>query len=317
MDHKKGDSSTMQDPTGGNSAEESVRRCYSTWGETYFDEYYGEAAPYPPVHRDVIDRLLTDHGSVRILDVGCGPASMLRGLARPNRKLYGFDLTPEMVAEGKRVFSTMGCSPDRLWRGSALDAEAYRCPDEPQADPFDACICVGVWPHLTDEQERVVLGRMRDAVRPGGLVIVEARNRLFSLFTVNRYSYDFLLEDLIRPEELCGADAPFSERLDQALDLLKKQFRMDLPPIRKGKADEPGYDEILSRTHNPLLLKTRMEREGFGEVRTLFYHYHALPPLMAEALGEAYREMSLKREDPEDWRGLFMASAFMVAGIRA
>jgi len=38
----------------------------------------------------------------RLLDAGCGPASMLRHLVRPERQVYGFDLTPEMVTEAQR-----------------------------------------------------------------------------------------------------------------------------------------------------------------------------------------------------------------------
>ena len=36
----------------------SVARCYSTWGETYYRDYYGVDAPYPPVHRDLIVSLV-------------------------------------------------------------------------------------------------------------------------------------------------------------------------------------------------------------------------------------------------------------------
>ena len=39
-----------------------------------------------------------------------------------------------------------------------------------------------------------MLANLRDAVRPGGLVAVEARNQLFALFTLNRYSRDLFRE---------------------------------------------------------------------------------------------------------------------------
>lgn len=91
---------------------------------------------------------------------------------------------------------------------------------------------------------------------------------------------------------------------------------MDLPPVRTGKGGEPGYDEVVSRTHNPFVLRRQIEAAGFEDVRVLFYHYHALPPMFEATMPAFFREMSLAIEDPEDWRGHFMASAFIVAARR-
>jgi len=75
---------------------------------------------------------------------------------------------------------------------------------------------------------------------------------------------------------------------------------------------------VLSRTHNPLVLKEQFEAAGFRDVHLYFYHFHALPPLYGEQAAEFFRAESLTMEqDPEDWRGYFMASAFLLAGKRA
>jgi hypothetical protein len=92
---------------------------------------------------------------------------------------------------------------------------------------------------------------------------------------------------------------------------------MDLPPIRTGKEGEPGYDQVLSRTHNPLLLSQQFANTGFKNVRTLFYHFHCLPPMLQSRFPDFFRAESLAQENPEDWRGYFMASAFLIAGERA
>jgi SAM-dependent methyltransferase len=270
--------------------EQRVKDCYSTWGETYYDEYYGEDAPYPPVHRDLLIHLLRVAGARRILDAGAGPASFLRDLDADEFERAGFDLTPEMVAEANRVLGGRG----EVWEGSVLDRVAYR------GGPYDAAVCVGVLPHVPPEADAAVLANLRDAVRPGGLVVVEARNELFALFTLNRYTFDFFRESLL-------PDVP-AERLEP----LKELLRMDLPPIRSGKADEPGYDEVLSRTHNPFVLRTQAENAGLQDVRTLFYHYHDVPPMLGPSI-----ERSVALEDPEDWRGHFLASAFLVTGRKA
>jgi 2-polyprenyl-3-methyl-5-hydroxy-6-metoxy-1,4-benzoquinol methylase len=305
----------MSDFSKRGEAEAAIKACYSTWAADYHDNYYTGKAPYPPVHRDIVRRVLVQSGARTLLDAGCGPASMLRDLADLGIQLYGFDLTPEMVEEARRVMAPLGMPAERIWEGSVVDRVAFRArPGGPEA--FDAAICIGVLPHVPEELDDTVIGNLRDAVRPGGLVAIEARNQLFALFTLNRYSYRFVVDELIRRQELersGAADAP----LERIFSQLAERFRMDLPPVRGGKVGEPGYDEVLSRTHNPLVLKDAFAGAGFRDVQLLFYHYHCLPPMFEAALPDLFRERSLAMEDPSDWRGHFMASAFIVVGKRA
>ena len=53
-----------------------------------------------------------------------------------------------------------------------------------------------------------------------------------------------------------------SARIGNSRKQLDPFFRMDLPPVRKGKADAPGYDEILSRFHNPLEMPELFKAAG-------------------------------------------------------
>jgi SAM-dependent methyltransferase len=199
-----------------------------------------------------------------------------------------------MVAEARRVLGDRAA----VWQGSVLDPTAFRAPRAP-ANGYDAAVCVGVLPHVPEDADAVVLANLHDAVRPGGTVVVEARNQLFALFTLNRATYELFRDVLI------------SGRAEADLAPLRERFRMDLPPVRGGKRDEPGYDEVLSRTHNPFELRAQMEAAGFRDVRVLFYHFHDVPPQLGPSL-----EASRALEDPDDWRGHFMASAFLLTGTR-
>jgi 2-polyprenyl-3-methyl-5-hydroxy-6-metoxy-1,4-benzoquinol methylase len=299
-----------------NTAEAAVKLCYSTWAESYFADYYENAGAYPPVHQKIVHDLVAASGARTLLDAGCGPASMLRSLGDLGATLYGFDLTQEMVVEARKVMASHGVPPAHLWQGSIADPTAFRPPAGSPAE-FDAAICIGVLPHIPAALDEQVMVNLREAVRPGGLVAIEARNQLFALFTLNRYSHDFFLNELVGRDALrqrAGADAGL---LDRAFDELAARFRTDLPPLRKGSAGEPGYDEVLSRTHNPLVLRDRFAAAGFSDVRLLFYHYHCLPPMLEAEVPHFFRTESVAMEDPSDWRGHFMASAFILAGRRA
>jgi SAM-dependent methyltransferase len=298
--------------------EASVRSCYSTWSTSYYRDYYGPDAPYPPVHAELLRRLILESGARTVLDAGCGPASFLRHLAGDHLELFGFDLTSEMVDEGRRVFVELGLDPERVWQGSVLEPAAYHGPrGRERTEPFDAAVCVGVMPHIPPEHDGAVFANLRGALRPGGLAVVEARNQLFSLFTLNRPSYEFIRDELVRADSLVARAGEAGPEIISAMQAMQSQFRMDLPPIRRGKADEPGYDEVVSRTHNPLTVRAQFAAAGFQDVRVLFYHFHAVPPALAEGFPEFFLRESLAMEHPEDWRGHFMASAFLLAGRRA
>lgn len=295
-------------------AEASVRNCYSTWGQTYYEEYYGPDAPYPPVHLDLVKSLLKRFGARRILDAGCGPASMMRHLGS-DLALYGFDLTPQMVAEAQRVLVAQGVPESHIWEGSVLDRAAYVAPDG--LAEFDSIVCCGVLPHIPPSHDATVIENIKHGLRPGGYAVVEARNELFSLFTLNRYSHQFFMKSLIPTGALSAKAGKEQGKLNQALEQVEGMFRIDLPPLRKGKASEPGYDEVLSRTHNPLLLRQQFEETGFEDVRLFFYHFHSLPPMVGGLVPRLFRETSLDMErNPQDWRGMFMASAFFIVAKR-
>jgi 2-polyprenyl-3-methyl-5-hydroxy-6-metoxy-1,4-benzoquinol methylase len=296
--------------------ETAVKRCYSTWGDSYYEDYYGSSAPYPPVHLPLITEIVDKASPKRLLDAGCGPASMLRHMVRPERQVYGFDLTPEMIGEAQKVMSTLNVPKHHIWQGSITDSKAFDCPGA-RAENYDLILSFGVLPHLQEGDEIQVIRNLYDSLKPGGTAVVEARNELFSLFTLNRYSKEFFLNRLIDAPNLIARSNSEASGLEEAILQLDKMFRTDLPAIRIGKQGEPGYDEVVSRLHNPLVLGKQFVEAGFTQLRTLFYHYHCLPPMVSDKVPQLFRRESLTMEaDPEDWRGHFMASAFVVVATR-
>ena len=93
-----------------------------------------------------------------------------------------------------------GVDPRHIWEGSVASPESFQIQGGP--DRFDAAICVGVLPHIPEELDLKVIENLQNAVKKGGLVVIEARNQLFSLFTLNRYSHEFIVEGLIRFSDL-------------------------------------------------------------------------------------------------------------------
>jgi len=167
-------------------------------------------------------------------------------------------------------------------------------------------MAMGVMPHVRNDEQTLL--NIRTMLRPGGLAFIEFRNKLFSLFTFNRYTYEFIMDDL-----LTGVSQDVRATVG---DFLRTKLEMEKPPVRAVHPDDEGtvgYDAILSKFHNPFEVTDMFDRLGFDDIELLWYHYHPAMPYLADENPQAFRDAALGLEhETSGWRGLFLCSAFVV-----
>lgn len=100
---------------------------------------------------------------------------------------------------------------------------------------FDAVIAAGVLPHIAND--RLAIKDKAMLIRDGSRLFVEFRNRLFSLFTFNFYTNEFIIDDL-----LSGVPADVKSRVTQEVD---KRFVVNLPPTLASDGNSPGMRRHL------------------------------------------------------------------------
>ena len=90
---------TTHQSLSGSTDEEFLQRMVKTYGErfgedfwAFFREHVAPSLPLRPV----------------MIDLGCGPGLLLRDLGEryPQATLYGYDVTPAMIAHGQQLAST-------------------------------------------------------------------------------------------------------------------------------------------------------------------------------------------------------------------
>ena len=219
-------------------------------------------------------------------------------------EVSGLDISDMMVERSKARMVEIGQDPGRIIWGDIEDPTSYG--ELLRDGQYDALLAMGVTPHVRNDRQTLI--NMRTMVKPGGHVFIEFRNKLFSLFTFNRNTYEFIMDDL-----LAGVSESVRALVDENL---RARLAMDQPPIRDTHYDDAskvGYDAILSKFHNPFLVTEEFDSLGFEDVQLLWYHYHPAMPYLAEKDPMAFREEALRLEhDPQGWRGLFLCSAFVV-----
>ncbi len=243
----------------------------------------------------------------RIIEVGVGEGTPLVTLARAGINVCGFDISEEMVKKSKQRLIENGLDPDKIFWGDIQDPNSYiHAVKEGQ---FDGIMAMGVMPHV--ENDDMVLENISTLVKPGGTVFIEFRNKLFSLFTQNRHTKDFILDDL-----LSGVNEKLKELVSQDLD---ERLRTDMPKIRRAEndSDSPGYDEILAKFHNPFEMDDFFTRHKFKDIKLRWYHYHPAMPYLEKMAPELFREEALRLEhEPSNWKGYFLCSAFVVEAVK-
>jgi 2-polyprenyl-3-methyl-5-hydroxy-6-metoxy-1,4-benzoquinol methylase len=292
----------------------AVSKHYDAVAADYQKQYESDhlldlSRPYPANYfrlQLLIDSF-TSKGIKRVIEVGVGEGTPLSTLGKSGIEVWGFDISSAMVDASRERMRECGMNPDHIFWGDIQDSTTYA--PAFKSGLFDGLMAMGVMPHVADDD--LVLDNMAALVRPGGSVFIEFRNSLFSLFTFNRYTADFILNDL-----LAGVSSTVKTAVAKDLE---SRLRMDMPPVRTkvDGSDAPGYDAILSRFHNPFEVPALFARHGFEQMKLLWYHYHPAMPYLEASMPALFREeaIGLERES-SGWRGLFLCSAFVVEAVK-
>lgn len=296
------------------SIAEPVRAHYDAVSSTYHRQYERDglhdlSREYPANYfrLQLLLNTFVSTGVKRVIEVGVGEGTPLATLGNAGFDIWGFDLSPAMVQLSQDRMRENDMDPDHIFQGDIQDPVTYAAAFK--HGRFDALMAMGVMPHI--ENDDMVLENMATLVRPGGRVFIEFRNSLFSLFTFNRHTADFILDDLLRNVSPALKDAVAKD--------LKPRLRMDAPSPRVSiqGSEAPGYDAITSRFHNPFEALELFRRHRFEDMKLLWYHYHPAMPYLASADPGLFREEAIRLEhECSGWRGLFLCSAFVVEAVK-
>jgi 2-polyprenyl-3-methyl-5-hydroxy-6-metoxy-1,4-benzoquinol methylase len=247
---------------------------------------------------------VTALGLGSIYELGIGDGSPLAAMGELGLRVAGSDLSEGMLTVARAQFEAKGLDPTLLTWGDIQDRSTLE--SAIATGPYDGVMALGVLPHVRDEG--VVVDNMAAFIGSGGTMFLQFRNSMLSLYSFNRLTLEFILDELLVDVPAAVKDAVAAE--------LEPRLAMDKPPKKVGTPDAPGYDEILAKFHNPFGLSELVESRGFHGLRFHWYNYHVSPPMLAGSLGTAFREAGMALEPSTDWRGMFLCSAGVIEATK-
>lgn len=289
----------------------TVASHYDGSASSYADQYdpdklwTNEEYPANFFRLQLVKRLLAAAGSKSVYELGCGDATPLVRIAAEGLRVAGNDVSPEMVRFARSNLEAAGLDAGLVTLLDVQNPDAMRAEQEMRGS-FDSVIAMGVIPHVTDDHAFITA--MDGFLRTGGQLLLQFRNSLFSMFTFNRLTKEFVLDEL-----LVGVPGPIKDVVAADLDA---RLAVDKPPLRTRPTGD-GYDEILSRFHNPFELAEIVRAHGYSDIRFHWYNYHPAYPMLAGQIDpKAYRQAQMDLEGDTSWRGMFLCSAGVIEATK-
>jgi 2-polyprenyl-3-methyl-5-hydroxy-6-metoxy-1,4-benzoquinol methylase len=278
-----------------------------TYSEQYDERAILTAKDYPANYFRLqrVKERVAALGLTSMYELGIGDGSPLAALGEMGLRVAGSDFSEGMLAVARAQFTAKGLDPSALTWGDIQDRATLE--GAIATGPYDGVMALGVLPHVRDEG--AVIDNMAAFIGPGGTMFLQFRNSMLSLYSFNRLTMEFILDELI-------VDAP-DEIKELVRANLEPRLAMDKPPKREWDAGGPAYDEILAKFHNPFELADLVRAHGFTDVRFHWYNYHVTPPMLSGAAGHAFRTAGVAMEPRDDWRGMFLCSAGVIEATKA
>lgn len=277
---------------------------YDSIAGTYDERGYSlTGRDYPANHfrLEMAKELLARLPKGRLLDAGCGTGLLLAYAVAEGFDCVGSDFSAGMLNKARR-----NLGPELAERVPLIQTPLHEL-GQLDDGSFDIVMCLGVFPYIPEDVEGESYATLRRLLRPGGTFVTAHQNELFDLFTFNKYTLRFFERNVYPLLEERGALTPLAELKDALRALITHPDE----PVNTD-AGRSGRDIIFTRPENPLTYGDKLASFGFREKETLYYHFHAAPPLIrnaSPALLDASKQLELV--EARSWQGMFIASSFV------
>jgi 2-polyprenyl-3-methyl-5-hydroxy-6-metoxy-1,4-benzoquinol methylase len=230
----------------------------------------------------------------RLLDLGCGGGDLCVEASMLGFEATGIDIAEGMIAEADARRRSLAPAVARRLTFRVGDVRGADLP----AAGFDAVTALGLIEYLEDDA--AFFRATAQWLRPGGVVVVSCRNRLFNLASLNDYTRQELesggAAGLLAELTALGPGPALPDRLED----LVARLREALPALEAALADDradpaaPNGSGFAGprRQHTPAELAAAAATAGFRQAGVLGVHPHPFPPALERVAPRFYNRLA-------------------------
>lgn len=189
-------------------------------------------------------------GKKRVLDLGCGTGELARTLAQMGHEVTGVDFAAPMVEKAREIVGESA----QIMEASVLD---LTFPD----GAFDVIVANGLIEYFSRSEVETLSQNISKWLGPRGKLLLHSRNRLFNLFSRNKYT---------EVEEQLGTLA------DLHNEVQGKGGRTSYPPFSEHPVQEIGVR--WRHQYTPKEIQAILKQVGLRQTHFQPCHFHAFPP---------------------------------------
>lgn len=241
-----------------------------------------------------------------ILDIGCGGGWTVLDAIERGLMARGIEPVQELKEFGCRLLQQHGYDPNLITQDDLSSIAALPASSE------DCISLLSVLPHVPRDCWDQVHKDIARTLKPGGRLVAAYRNELFDLFTFNSITVEFFDRSLWDDEVF------HTLRHDRTLEMLKGLItNPDLPGPYFSAAADKSFGKLDRIKSNPMTMSSYLEQYGLKVERTRFFHFHCVPPILADKTKD-FRKINHQMEITmtDNWRANFMAAIFMVEVVK-
>ena len=160
------------------------------WSSNY-DEKKKDLISWDFKNRKKIVLSMFNFENAKVLEVGCGPGTFSVEILKKNNKLYGVDISQEMIKESETRIQALGFKANF----SVGDISNLNFPKE----FFDAVVAVGVLPYVNNDEK--AFGELNRVLKNNGILIATVNNK-YSFNYLSRSFFNFFLRHFNKKSKL-------------------------------------------------------------------------------------------------------------------
>jgi 2-polyprenyl-3-methyl-5-hydroxy-6-metoxy-1,4-benzoquinol methylase len=228
-----------------------------------------------------------------IIDVGCADGNLVINLLKRGFKnVTGIDNSKKMIEVAKSALKKEAPNNDADRIFFVADADNL---DE--STTFDFVIAMGLIEYLLDINS--FFSKLSNILNPGGFALVESRNRLFNLFSANRYTYESDIETLVSELKDIKRFSPIRNKKEIESVVIKTAISigkaMDNKKPETGENTSTNFEkfpfklpQLTPKEMEDMCNKNRLKLEY-----VIYYHPHPFPPQFEGSFPAIFNEIAL------------------------